>query len=291
VGAKRRFLVSAQLQFLGFSALLIVLHAGADMASLEYFYYASMLVPMAFLAFAAQVEPLVRNLSPRSFALLAGAAALALVAMSALPFAPERLAALPGPPVLLPLVVGLGVVVAAGLGATGAMSMRRSFRAALTAMLCLAASQGLARQAAISLHDFVHHFDGDARGFFLQAGRSFTLLQDADPSHQLRIWYERFDGDAGRLGDMIASTFLLCPRMVGDEFPRLANDRMCDGTQLVPGTRIAVLSARPDAAAQAQASLQGVGLAGRVTARHEIGGPVHGFAITFLDIFPAEAAP
>lgn len=282
--AKRRLLVSAQLLFLGFLALLVLLHAGADRAALEYFYYASVLIPVAFLALAAQIEPLVGDLSPRSFARLTAAAALTLVASWALSFDAERLAALPGPPVLLPLVVGLGIAVAAAIGA------RRSFGAALAIVLCLAVSQWLSRSVTSAFHQFSRHYGGDARGHFLQVDRGFKLLQQADPTHQLRLWYDMYDGSAGRLYDTVVSTFLLCPRMVGGDFPRLAsNGMMCDGTLLTPGTRLAVLSARPDAAAQAQASLRGIGFAGRVTARHEIGGPVHGFAVTFLEVAPAEA--
>jgi hypothetical protein len=255
------------------------------MALLQYYYYASLLLPLAFLALAGQIEPLVRNLSSRSFAWLAAAAALILVASWAVSFDPERLAGLPGPPVLLPFTVGLGVAAAAGLGA------RRGFGVVLTAVLCLAASQGLARQIATPFQQWSRHFDGDARGFFLQIDRSFTLLQRADPSHlQLRLWYDIYDGNAGRLCDTIASTFLLCTRMVGGRFPLLESHRMCDGVELVPSTRIALLSARPEAEAQARTSLQAVGFASRVTSRHPIGGPVRGFTITFLEIAPAAPA-
>lgn len=284
--SKRRYLVAAQVQFLLLAALFTWLHVWAGRAVLQYHYYASLLLPFAYFALAAQMEPLLSRLSPRSFRLLATAAALALAASLTVSFNSDRLDALVGPPVLLPAVAGLGVALVVWLGSAG---VRVGLRMGLLLVLCLASSQELAEDIASPFHQFTRFYGGDAKGFFLQVDRSFTLLQQADPSHlQLRLWYDIYDGSAGRFCDVVASTFLLCTRMVGGHFPRLESDRMCDGTQLVPGLRIAVLSARPDAAAQAQASLRGIGLASRVAARREIGGPVRGFAITFLEVLPAE---
>lgn len=271
--ARRRFLAFTQIQLLVFTAVMLLLQFEADMAVLQHVYYGSLFIPPMFLALAGQLSEVLREPRPRLLAALAVVWGLALTLPGALDPDAKLLRSWIGSSALLSLVVGLALSLVLWLRAKGP-------RAAAAFGLCLAASQFLAWEVNPYVNRF-SSFGDDGRGAFLQIARSFDEL---DARGIPRIWYNLDEPVRGNFYDVIATTFMLCPHILSTSFPNVdATGRMCDGVQLAPGTRIAVLSTDPQAYSKADASLRGIGLSSRLIERLEIPGPVDGFAITVLE--------
>jgi hypothetical protein len=272
LGRKERFLLWAQLQLVLLAAMMLYFQIFGDTGVLQNFYYSSLLVPVAFLAFAGQLTPLVEELPLERFGALAAAVALIQI----LPLLLPQIAALAAVPALFALLAALAAMAAARWRTGGA----RAVIATIAVFLCLAASQLLVRQRGSIFWQF-DSFGGDGRGLYSQMDRAVRAIDAFDSSRALRLWYE--DGaEGGLVYDALASAFLLCPRMVNLDFPDLENPRMCDGVHLVPGMQIAVLSSDPSAFEKADAALRAIGLSTRRLGREEIPGPARGFAITYL---------
>ena len=271
--ARRRFLVFTQVQLLAFTAVMLLLQFKADMAVLEHVYYGSLFIPPIFLALAGQLSEVLRETRPRLLAVLAGVWGAALVLPGAMALDTKSLRSWIGSSALLALVLGLVLALVLWLRARGP-------RAAAAFGLCLAASQFLAWEVNPYINRF-NAFEGDGRGAFLQIARSFDAL---DARGIPRIWYNLDEPVRGNFYDVIATTFMLCPHILSTGFPGVdPTGRMCDGIQLTPGTRIAVLSTDPKAYAKADASLRGIGFSTRLIERLEVPGPVDDFAITVLE--------
>ena len=276
-----RLLLWSQVQFL-YLALLMLLLQFAGRPILQYFYYPTLLIPVAFLAFAGQVAQMMAELPGRRFVILAAAVAVLQIVPLCVPLvrALSPMSTLFPSTVLLALPAGLGVVLVLARKAAGA-------RAVLLAFLCLALSQLLVRQGGSIFWNFEKH-GGDGRGLFLQMSHAVTAIESFDPSQNARLWYDAEEKDGG-VYDAVASAFLLCPRMINLDFPDLPDARMCDGVQLGPGVPIAILSADPAAFEKADAAIHGIGLSSRLLRREEIEGPSRGFAITYLRTEPGTA--
>ena len=266
-----RVLLWCQVQFFFLALVVVYFQVFADTGVLQHFFYASLVLPVAFLAFAGQLAPLVEGLPIRRFGALA--AAVALVQILPL-FVPKvRGLSYEDPPVLLALLAGLASVALARWRTGGA-------RAVMAVFLCLAVSQLLVRQGGSIFWQF-EAYGGDGRGLYSQMDRAVRALEAFDTTRQLRLWYD--DGaEDGFVYDALASAFLLCPRMINLDFPDLENPRMCDGVHLVGGMRIAVLSSDPSALKKADTALRHIGLKAHPLRREEIPGPVRNFAITYL---------
>ena len=279
---RNRLLLWSQVQFL-YLALLMLLLQFAGRPILQYFYYPTLLIPLAFLAFAGQVTQMTAELPGRRFVALAAAVAVLQVVPLCVPLVRtlSPMSTLFPSTVLLALPVGLGVVLVLARKATGE-------RAILLAFLCLALSQLLVRQGGSIFREFERH-GGDGRGLYLQMSHAVAAIESFDPSQNARLWYDADEKDGG-VYDAVASAFLLCPRMINLDFPDLPEARMCDGVQLGPGVPIAILSADPAAYEKADAAIRGIGLSSRLLKREEIAGPSRGFAITYLRT-EAGAAP
>jgi hypothetical protein len=269
-----RLLVWSQLPFLYLVLLMLLFHA-AGRPIFQYFYYPTLLIPVAFLAFAGQVAQVIPDLPGRRFAVVAAAVALLQIVPLGVPLvrALSPMSALFPATVLLALPAGLGVVLVFARKATGE-------RAVLAVFLCLALSQLLVRQGGGAFWDF-EKYGSDGRGLFLQMSHAVRAIDIFDPSRNARLWYNK-DGEQGRVYDAVASAFLLCPRMINLDFPDLPDARMCDGVQLGPGMSVAILSADPAAYEKADAAIRRIGLSSRLLKREEIEGPSRGFAITYL---------
>lgn len=269
---KERALLWCQAQLLLLALITLYFQVVGDTAVLQHFYYASLLIPVAFLALAGQISPLVARLPPRGFAALAAGVTLLLIAPLLVPIAridPRDFAF--GVPALL---AGLGIVAGAGWRDGGRSAL-------LTVFVSLALVHLLIRQGGTIFWEFERH-GGDGHGLYSQMGRAVGSLDTFDPSHRVRLWYD-YEAEDGIVYDAVASVFLLCPNMVNLEFPALASVRMCDGALLAPGVRVAVLSADPSAFEKAEAALRNVGLSARLIRREEIPGPSRGFTITYLE--------
>ncbi len=270
-----RLLLWSQIQFLILLAAMLFFQVFGDTAVLEHFYYASLLIPSAFLAFAGQLRQLMDGLPDRLFTGLAAVVALLQIVPLCVPIVHSLTKdGMPfKAPVPLALFAGLGVAVAMWRKTTG-------MRAILNLFLCLALSQFLVRQGGTIFEQFEHH-DGDGRGLFRQLSHAVTAIERFDPSQNARLWYDLDEHD-GRIYDAVASAFLLCPRMIGLDFPDIQAGRMCDGVQLGPGVPIAILSADPAAFKKAATALHSIGLSAQFLGWEEIDGPSRGFALTYL---------
>lgn len=271
---RNRLLLWSQVQFLYFALVMLFFQLTGG-AVLQHFYYATLLIPVAFLAFAGQVSQGVAVLPSRRFVALATAVALLQIVPLCVPMARSLapFSTLFPATALLALPAGLGAVLVLARKATGT-------RAVLFAFLCLALCQLLIRQGGSIFWTFEGH-GGDGSGLFLQLSRAVTAIESFDPSQNARLWYDSAE-EGGPVYDAVASAFLLCPRMINPSFPNLSDARMCDGVQIGPGVPVAILSADPAAFAKADAAIRAVGLSTRFLGREEIEGPSRGFAITYL---------
>lgn len=271
---RNRLLLWSQVQFLYFALVMLIFQLTGG-AVLQHFYYATLLIPVAFLAFAGQVSQVTETLSSRRFVALAATVALLQVVPLGVPLARSLspFSTLFPATVLLALPAGLGAVLILAWKAIRT-------RAVLLAFLCLALCQLLVRQGGSIFWTFEGH-GGDGRGLFLQLSRAVTAIESFDPSQNARLWYDAAEQE-GVVYDAVASAFLLCPRIVNLSFPNLPDTRMCDGVQLGPGVPVAILSTDPAAFEKADAAIRAVGLSARLLGREEIEGPARGFAITYL---------
>lgn len=268
-------LLWSQVQLVFLVLVALYFQVAGDAAVLQHFYYASLLIPAAFLAFAGQIATLVAKLSDQRFGVLAAVVTLLQVIPLFLPhfqvFSPTDEPS--SAPALLALLAGIGAAIALGWRRAGT-------RVVLAVFLCLAVSQGLVRQEASIFWSSERH-GGDGPGIFRQLSQAVADIEAFDPSQDVRLWYDQ-DAEDGILYDAVASAFLLCPRMINLDFPDLSGGRMCDGSPLAPGVMIAVLSADPSAFDQAAAAIRSVGLSARLVKRDEIEGPSREFTITYL---------
>jgi dolichyl-phosphate-mannose-protein mannosyltransferase len=274
----RRFALAWQLHYLAFAAAMILLQAKASKSVLETYYYASLLIPFVFLALAGQLAWFSKDLSSRAYSVLVGLAILAQLLPPALSWI-DRTPELMRFPVLLPFAAG---ALAAGILWIGA----RGLRAGIGFLFCLGLSQLLMSNVSPIFRRY-DAFDGQGSALFLQLDRAIAAIRQSDPAGRSRLWYDLGEKSGG-LYDAVACAFLLCPRMVNLEFPVLHDGNNCDGTPIAPGQRIAILSSRADAVAQATASLRNIGFSGRLLERQEIPGPAVDFTVTFLETVPAE---
>lgn len=272
----------SQTQFLYLVLLMLLLHA-AGRPIFQHYYYPTLLIPVAFLAFAGQAAQVMEAFPSRQFFRLAAAVAL----LQIVPLCVPLVRALSPASVIFPATLLLALP--AGLGVVWVFARKASgTRAVLLVFACLALSQLLVRQGGGAFWDFEQH-DSDGRGLYLQMSHAVTAIGSFDPSQEARLWYN-LEEKQGRVYDSIASAFLLCPRMINLGFPDLPDARMCDGVQLGPGVPIAILSTDPAAFDKAAGAIRGIGLSARFLGREELEGPTRGFAITYLKT-EAGAAP
>jgi hypothetical protein len=269
--------VFAQLQYLALCAVLAAFELEPHGVTLEYSYYAVLLLPPACLALACQLAPIVDRLTPRAFGGLAvGAAAVLAPAGVALP-RPWDAGTIPS--LALPLAAG---AVAVAVVAAGWRGLRPASLVVASLLASLLLTNNLSQSASHNGYD-------DSFRFFRQIDDTLSRLQAADPSLHLRLWYS-MDEEDGYFYDSLACAWRLCARLVTFKFPDVAGGRMCGGQRLLPGTKVAVLSQRPPpaAAAATERSLASIGLRARWLGTSSIPGPVKPISLL---IFEAAALP
>lgn len=265
-----------QLLYVAFFAAMLAVQLTQHGVTFQFEYYASMLLPFAFLALGGQLAPVVAELSPRwvrGLALATAALGIAAAFIASRSIAVTGLGLI----VLAPLCLGAGLVVVPAAGLRGPP-------AAVLLLGSLAVSQLIVAQRALA--PATGSWQDDRRGNFLQVDRTLTALRELDPSLHLRLWYDDRE-PAARFFDTLASAVMLCPRLLTTRFPDVAGGRTCDGQQLGPGVKVAVLSADPRAAELAAAALRSIGLGCRRLGERTIPGPA-AFHMTFLE---TEALP
>jgi hypothetical protein len=265
-----------QVLYCAFFAAMLAVQLTQHGVTLQFDYYASMLLPFAFIALGGQLAPVVAELSPRRVWGLALAIAVLGIAAAFTASWSSGFAAGSSLAVLAALGLGLGLVAVPAAG-------RRGLLPALFLLGSLALSQAIVAQHSLASRGGPWT---DQAGLFLQLDRSLSALRDLDPSLRLRLWYDDRE-PAWKFFDTLASTVMLCPRLLTTHFPDAAGGRTCDGQQLGPGVKVAVLSARPEAADLAAAALRAIGLGCRRLGERSIPGPAT-FHMTFLE---TEALP
>jgi hypothetical protein len=259
----RRWDLYVQVHYLAFCALMVLCELGPQGVTLQYPFYASLALPAAFLALAGLLAPLLEELSRRVFVwLLAGTVAtlgwlgaggplpswLGWQTLSAYAFTALALAGIAVAVLVTAMTRPRPVSTVSDRPARE--PQRRLLRQALLLLvLCLGAPEllGASRRPGRLAPGFV-----DPRGFSLQLDRTLSVLREADPSLQVRLWYDQSEA-AGPLYDSVACSWRLCGRLVNATFPAAGKGRCCDGLPIVPGMQLAVLSQRPPAAATAAA--------------------------------------
>jgi 4-amino-4-deoxy-L-arabinose transferase-like glycosyltransferase len=265
----------SQLQLVYLAGVLVYFQVWGDTGVLQHHYYASLLIPNAFFALAGQAASLLPALEPRRFAGLALAVCIVLV----LPFALPQAGFLAPQAEVVPAPLLWAQVAAAG--ALLALASARRKRATVVAFFaCLAAAHLVIWQTSGIFRSF-DRYGGDGAGLFRQMSRSVLAIEEFDPTQQVRLWYDLGD-PYGQVYDAVATAFLLCPRMINLGFPDLRDRRLCDGVQLAPGMRIAVLSNDAAAFDRAAQTLDRLGFEVHLLGREEIPGPIPGYALTFL---------
>jgi hypothetical protein len=277
----RRALLLAQGELWALALAMLLFQLSGHGPVLQYFFYASLLLPLAALAFAGQAMQLLSRLSPRAFALLTLAAGAALAVPLALPWLAQPRPGAPELPLTLlpPLAAGLGAVVILAFAPVAS----RVAVAASGFVLLFALSQGIAGQLSTIDRQLDPYYGPDRKGVFLAIDRVVTFLRRVDPTAEGRFWCDLKDPAAG-IYDPILATRLVCPRLVNFRFPALLDGgRMCDQDRVGPGTKLVVLSSRPGAFAQAQGALATLGLSARLLAEDEIRSPAPTFTVTVLE--------
>lgn len=267
--------VFVQLQYLAACAVMAACELEPHGMTLEYFYYAVLLLPPACLALAGQLAPFLDRLPPRVFGGLAVATAAVLAPVSVGRLHPWDLSTVPT--IALPLAAGAiaVAVIAAGW---------RGLRPAVLFLASLIVSLLLTQNLFDSRRWPSHSGYADTPRFFRQVDAVLTRLQAADPSLRLRLWYSLGE-EEGRFYDSLACAWRLCPRLVTYSFPDVAGGRMCDGQPLQPGMKVAVLTERPPpaAAAAAENALESIGLRARWLGAGSVPGPVKPVSLLFFE--------
>lgn len=258
VGRRERL---AQVVYLVFVAAFVVLQGWKDMGVLQLTYYASLLLPAAFLAFAGQLATVTVGAAGRPSFVPAVAALASLVPLALARFGVRFFLS---PQIAVASVVLVGIALA--------------IRGRIAPFLLVAAMVVASTPRALIPSP------REPRGLFAQMEAACREIDRTDPSGRMRLWYD-LNGPHGGVFDAIACSFQLCPRIVSASFPRFNfPGYLCDGVALAGGQRIAVLSVEPGAFDAARLALAEFGFGARLVDRRPIPGVVAGFEIVVLDV-------
>lgn len=250
----------AQAVYLVFAAAFVLLQGWKDMGVLQLAYYASLLLPAAFLAFAGQLATLTAR--PAGGPYLVPATALATLVPLALARFGVRFSLSPQIAIAAVLLVGIALAIrgrAAPFLLVAAMVVASTPRALMPS-------------------------PREPRRLFAQMEAACREIDRTDPSGRMRLWYD-LNGPHGGVFDAIACSFQLCPRIVSANFPRFNfPGYLCDGVALTGGQRIGLLSVEPGAFETARLALAEFGFGARLVDRRPIPGVVAGFEIVVLDV-------
>ena len=271
-GDAGRRIRSAQLLFIAFALLMLGLQLSPYAAVLQYSYYASLMIPLASLAFAGQVAFLLRASPPPGW--LSGLAFAAAVLTAGMDLNDPQRLPLSHFPALLALLVGLGAPIALWVGATGA-------RTAAILLLSAAASQGVAKQFVPFGRPF-EQFHQDRASLFREIDDSITAVRQIDRSGNVFFWWNASE-DLAQVYDCIAATSLSGKRIVNLGFPDTRGGVMAEGGRMTPHMKIAVLSREPQFA-KAESALSQIGLHGRLLTTRRIAVTNGGFTMMFLEL-------
>lgn len=273
--ARTREFVWSQGASLGFSLVMLAVQLSPIAVVLQYWFYASLLIPFAFLAFAGQVKTWIDDLGEGEFRTVVGFTMGALAAANAIRLSRDALSAFPMAPIVLCLVAGLGVPFAL------LVSSRRRLAATLL-VPSLAIAMLLARN--FTEFDRIWDFFGDDRqDLFLQVTRAEASARRYDPGVGIYYWWNQ-DDPLNSLYDATAATALSGVRIVNLAFPDTGDGRTAEGAPLAPGMKIAILSRLPTATAVGIAALGLAGFEASPLGQESIPGPGSTFRMDVIEI-------
>lgn len=266
----------SQIAAVGFFFVMLAVEGGLRTPVLQWWFYASLLLPVTFLALAGQVSLLLDRLDERTFTRLLVGSVVGLLAAHAVTLPHERLLSLARYPVLLPLAFGLGIPLA----------MRLLARRAHVSVALVVASLALSGLLSRNLTWFDRPWDrlgGGRSELFRQVARAEGLARRYDPGPSLYYWWNQ-DDELHPLFDLVGATALSGARIVNLAFPDLQNGRNAMNLPIVPGMKVAILSRDADAAREGRAAFEAAGFVVAPLGEEEVPGPGTSFRMSFLEL-------
>lgn len=250
-----RFGIVFQLCFLMCASTSVLFEAKGDPV-VEYFYYASLLIPTMFLALGAQLAALVEGLSSRFFALVVCAAiGSSVLAYFVSPVSQLTLSLNSHAPFMVLVIALAGILVFFLTGITAKVS---TLTLACVALALVNIANGYFRVADPDL----------AKRGFPAIVESVQAIQSAEPNGRLLFWY-RSSEPSGSFFRSVASVYLWGYSIINERFPSLAEG--ADTMQRpAPNTHLVLLSEDQNALQQADSVLNQIGLGTQLLAQTRI---------------------
>lgn len=259
----------------GFALVMLAVQASPVAWVLEWWYYASLLIPFTFISFAGQLKVWIDELSEETFWKLVLSTAAALTVAHAIRLSPEALSAIPVAPAVLCLVTGLGIPLVLLVS-----PVRRR------PLPLLVASLAVAMLLARNFTTFDRMWDplgSDRRGLFLQVALAESTARRYDSGVGIYYWWNQ-EEPLNILYDTVAATALSGIRIVNLGFPDTGDGHTAEGAPLAPGMKIAILSRLPAATAAGMAALERAGFETAPLGQELIPGPGSTFRMDILEI-------
>ena len=266
----------SQLFFVAFALLMVALQLSPYAAVLQYSYYASLMIPLAWLAFAGQLALLLRAPGGVSWDWLTGLTVACAVLTASWSVRDPKVFPLSKLPALLAFLVGLGALLA--------FRKKIGTRSVVVLLLFVFASGAVAKQFAPFGRPY-EQFHQDRAALFREIDQSVTAVREIDRFGNVFFWWNANE-DLGQIYDCIAATSLSGKRIINLAFPETLGANLAGGGRMAPRMKIAILSRDPHFA-EAENALRRIGLSGRLLSSRTIAVERGDFTIMFLELVRA----
>jgi len=264
----------SQLIFIAFAVLMLALQLSPYAAVLQYSYYASLMIPLAWLALAGQLAFLLRSPARFQFSWLAGLTVVSAVLTASLSVLEPKRLPLSALPLLLAVLVGLGALITIWRGAAGARSVA-------FLLLFVFLSGSVAKQFP-QIGRSLDQFRQDRAELFREIDQSVTAIRQVDRFGNVFFWWNGKE-DLAQIYDCIAATSLSGKRIINLAFPETLRGNLSDGGRMASRMKIAILS-RKSRFAEAEDALGQIGLRPRLLSTKKIAVGRGDFTIMFLEL-------
>jgi hypothetical protein len=275
---------------LNFVLMLILQILGKPVFQLQF--YASYLLPTAFLAAGAQLAAPLSRLSKGQYTVIA-IITISLVAGSYLIYYHTPLRSVTS---FADSIWYVSAILVAGvLCLSMAGKRRQTINALLVGLAFLFFASTNITLIATNPHQITYCACEQRQQDFLAVIKCDDIIRTYDTTGNLRFWYSKTEP----LGDLymaIASTRIWGYRLINDKFPEIADldypgrVHKTATIQIPSGTDIVILSSDKDALVKANASLNQLGLQAKLIGREEITQGSISFTMTFIrtEAYPAD---
>jgi hypothetical protein len=272
-------------QFIALLALFMACQL-RGLAIVQFTFYFSVTLPATVLAFAAVLAPYVEDIRPRTFSAVAGTVLIVLLVPHALNGTGDWLAALS--PWSGALLVGAGTL---GLIAAWAAGTKAWITPVLV-LLFIALPTYVAGAIFVPDQDALATANGRhiswerlPRTDVLRAvAASVEVIRQLDHTGQGRFWYDA-RASMGEVFRDVCASYFWAYRLVNERFPAV-HDRAA--FTALKRQRVWILSAEPEALAQAQTALNKLGLEARLIAQQVIKRSSVNFTMYYVTIEPRD---